>query len=213
MLTFASGSWADSYTKLLAFNQTEYDRVLSLDSDSTLLQIMDELFTLPSTPVAMPRAYWGSADNRQLSSQVLLVEPSSEEFARVNAAIKAAGPNTYDMEIVNDLYNEPCMVLPHRTYDLLTGEYRSKDHTKYLGNPVEDWNPERVLADAKFLHFSDWPVEKPWIKSDPRIVEAEQPECVERLGQNPDCRTRDMWLGFYSDFARRRKEVCGMDLL
>lgn len=32
-------TWAESYTKLLAFNQTEYDRVLSLDSDSTVLQV------------------------------------------------------------------------------------------------------------------------------------------------------------------------------
>lgn len=32
-------TWADSFTKLLAFNQTQYDRVLSLDSDATLLQV------------------------------------------------------------------------------------------------------------------------------------------------------------------------------
>jgi alpha-N-acetylglucosamine transferase len=34
-----SATWAESYTKLLAFNQTQYDRVLSLDSDSTILQV------------------------------------------------------------------------------------------------------------------------------------------------------------------------------
>lgn len=33
------GTWAESYTKLLPFNQTQYDRVLSLDSDSTVLQV------------------------------------------------------------------------------------------------------------------------------------------------------------------------------
>ena len=32
-------TWADSFTKLLAFNQTEYKRVLSLDSDATVLQV------------------------------------------------------------------------------------------------------------------------------------------------------------------------------
>jgi len=53
-----AGTWSDSYTKLLAFNQTQYDRVLSLDSDSTVLKPMDELFLLPDCPVAMPRAYW-----------------------------------------------------------------------------------------------------------------------------------------------------------
>lgn len=32
--------WAKSYTKLLAFNQTEYDRVLNLDSDATISQVI-----------------------------------------------------------------------------------------------------------------------------------------------------------------------------
>lgn len=32
-------TWADSFTKLLAFNQTAYKRVLSLDSDATVLQV------------------------------------------------------------------------------------------------------------------------------------------------------------------------------
>lgn len=31
--------WAESFTKLLAFNQKQYDRVLSLDSDATILQV------------------------------------------------------------------------------------------------------------------------------------------------------------------------------
>ena len=39
ILTMAIATWAESYTKLLAFNQTQYDRVLSLDSDSTVLQV------------------------------------------------------------------------------------------------------------------------------------------------------------------------------
>lgn len=32
-------TWAESFTKLLAFNQTNYKRVLSLDSDATVLQV------------------------------------------------------------------------------------------------------------------------------------------------------------------------------
>jgi alpha-N-acetylglucosamine transferase len=32
-------TWKDSYTKILAFNQTQYRRVISLDSDATLLQV------------------------------------------------------------------------------------------------------------------------------------------------------------------------------
>lgn len=39
ILRVNAAPWSASYTKLLAFNQTEYDRVLSLDSDATLLQV------------------------------------------------------------------------------------------------------------------------------------------------------------------------------
>ena len=35
----AEPTWAESYTKLLAFNQTQYERVLMLDSDATLLKV------------------------------------------------------------------------------------------------------------------------------------------------------------------------------
>jgi alpha-N-acetylglucosamine transferase len=32
-------TWKDSFTKLLAFNQTQYKRLISLDSDATLKQV------------------------------------------------------------------------------------------------------------------------------------------------------------------------------
>jgi hypothetical protein len=121
---------------------------------------MDELFVAPSCPVAMPRAYWLNFDDRVLSSQLVLLEPSDVEFSRVVQGIKTAETNDYDMEIVNNLYKDSAMILPHRPYNLLTGEFRSKNHSDYLGNSEEPWDPEKVLAEAKFLHFSDWPVPK-----------------------------------------------------
>lgn len=36
-------TWQDSYTKLLAFNQTQYKRVISLDSDATVLNVSTNL--------------------------------------------------------------------------------------------------------------------------------------------------------------------------
>lgn len=121
---------------------------------------MDELFLLPSTPVGMPRAYWLDFDKRVLSSQLVLIEPSEFEFNRISASIASAGSSEYDMEIVNTLYKDSAFILPHRPYNLLTGEFRSKKHSDYLGNSEETWDPEEVLKEAKFLHFSDWPVPK-----------------------------------------------------
>ncbi|KAI1697865.1 glucose N-acetyltransferase 1 [Ditylenchus destructor] len=209
-------TWVESWTKLLSFNQTQYDRVLLIDSDSTVLQPMDELFLAPSSPVAMPRAYWLGFDKRMLSAQLVLIEPSKTEFdrlefERVMKAMRVGKSDDYDMDIVNNLYKNSALILPHRPYNLLTGEFRATNHTGYLGNSEEKWDPDVVLKEAKFLHFSDRPVPKPWISASPAMIQKQQPKCETNstTGQE-DCRNRDLWLGFYKDFKRRRQEVCAL---
>ncbi|KAJ5372368.1 hypothetical protein N7517_004374 [Penicillium concentricum] len=207
-------TWAESFTKLLAFNQTQYDRVLSLDSDATMLQHMDELFFMPPFPLAIPRAYWLNPNDRVMSSQLLLIQPSHFEFNRIMTAIATAGRTDYDMEIMNHLYGDSALILPHRPYTMLTGEFRNDDHSKYLGNSNETWNPDKVLKEAKFVHFSDWPVPKPWISPPSYIMDEKKPSCHMNLssGHLDDCRDRDYWLGLYADFTKRRKDVCGDDI-
>ena len=202
-------TWSESYTKLLAFNQTQYERVLHLDADGWILAPMDELFLLPEAPVAMPRAYWLLHDDppkRILSSQVMLVQPSEEEFARVKEKIDSAAEGEYDMEIVNQLYLDSAMVFPHRKYDLLTAEFRSDKHQFYLGSTTEKWDPRLVYGEAKFMHFSDWPVPKPWIPMDEDTRASMQPKC-HKLGEEEDCTERNMWNEFYEDYFTTR-EVC-----
>jgi alpha-N-acetylglucosamine transferase len=218
-------TWAESFTKLLAFNQTQYKRVLSLDSDATVLKVcnaisrpgynnansfqpMDELFLLPSAPVAMPRAYW--LDDI-LSSQLVLVEPSTFEFNRIQEAFNNRGTTEFDMEIVNNLYGRSCFIIPHRKYDLLTGEFKASEHWKYLGNKEEEWDPDKVLEEAKFLHFSDWPYPKPWIQVHQSQTDSNMPQCHETEGGGLDCRDQKAWLGFYEDFRQRRNDVCGSE--
>ncbi|KAL8875535.1 MAG: hypothetical protein Q9198_006122, partial [Flavoplaca austrocitrina] len=121
---------------------------------------MDELFFLPPVPVAIPRAYWLDHKDNPLSSQLLLLQPSSFEFTRVCKALDAAGPKEYDMEIINNLYKNNALILPHRPYTMLTTEYRYKNHKDYLGSEEEPFDPEMVLKEVKFLHFSDWPMPK-----------------------------------------------------
>ncbi|KAJ5335795.1 uncharacterized protein N7506_005731, partial [Penicillium brevicompactum] len=200
-------TWSESFTKLLAFNQTQYDRVLSLDSDVTMLQHMDELFFLPSCPLALPRAYWLDPDHRIMTSYLMLIEPSTVEFDRIVATIESSNPSDYDMEIVNTIYRDHALILPHRPYTLLTGEFRETIHTRYLGNSREVWSPQKALMEAKTVHFSDWPVPKPWVDFPSNAMNEHKPSC--RLnatsGQVDDCRDRDLWLGIYHDFHIRRQ--------
>jgi hypothetical protein len=167
---------------------------------------MDELFFLPTCPVALPRAYWLYPEKKILSSQIMLIQPSEAEFARVMDKVNEAARNDYDMEIINYLYEDNALVLPHRRYDLLTAEFRGDpdDHAKYLGSDSEEWDPVAILNEAKFVHFSDWPVPKPWLRMSDGVKQDKQPKCREINGVE-SCVERDIWNGFYDDFAERRK--------
>ncbi|KAI0197734.1 glucose N-acetyltransferase [Astrocystis sublimbata] len=201
----ADATWAESFTKLLAFNQTQYQRVLNVDSDATILQPMDELFLMPACPVAMPRAYW--LEEKILSSQLMLVQPSSVEFDRLMKQTESSGRDDYDMEIVNQLYKDSAMILPHRPYDLLTGEFRGDNHQNYLGTDREEFDPVAIYNEAKYLHFSDWPVPKPWFPMSDAMRQSKQPNCETKDGQE-DCSARELWNGIYDDFTQRRQTVC-----
>lgn len=231
VVTFADRgdqTWKDSYTKLLAFNQTQYKRVISLDSDAIVQQVgplnsqsqyailtpafqtMDELFLLPSTPIAMPRAYW--LDQPFLSSQLAVIEPSTTEWNRISKHMDSNPEGGFDMDILNTLYGKSALVLPHRRYDLLTAEFRKElnQHEPYLGSK-EKWNGTKVVEEAKYVHFSDWPVRKPWLVDDEGRKE-QMPKCVEgKEGKKSDCTNRDIWVGFYKGYKEKRKEICGRE--
>ena len=201
--------WSQGFTKLLAFNQTRYKRVLSLDSDATLLQPMDELFLLPAeSKVAMPRAYWL---NGTLCTSVMLASPSEVEFGRIQARMGEGQPEEYDMEIINALYGDSCLVIPHKPYLLLTGEMRATSHAAYLGSAEELWDVDNIMKQAKYIHFSDYPIPKPWVGTSEAMKKEYMPSCKApgNKAGGSDCADRNAWLWLYKEFRERRKRVCG----
>jgi hypothetical protein len=174
-----------------------------------VLQNLDELFLLPPSPVAMPRAYWLYPQEKKLASHIVLLQPSATEFARVMDAVRDAAPGDYDMEILNRLYGDSALVLPHRPYALLTREYFREpwNHSHYLGSDREQWDPVAVYSEAKYLHFSDWPMPKPWLPADEELRLQVQPKCYVNDGGVESCAERELWNGWRNEFKERRK-VC-----
>ncbi|KAF2669713.1 nucleotide-diphospho-sugar transferase [Microthyrium microscopicum] len=213
--------WNLSITKLRVFDLIQYDRVLHLDSDITLLQHLDELFTLPRTAIAMPRAYWSDGDPSSwpLTSLIMLVEPNPNELPLMVETLKKwqtqsdyVNHKKYDMDLLNHRFGTSALVLPHRPYAMLTAEFRSHDHTTYLGyrnGPTQDirgkWDPDRAMKEAKLVHFSDWPLPKPWIMWPGAGLTEIQPDCG---GAKGGCKERVLWKELYTNFRRRRKNVC-----
>ena len=206
-------TWDESATKFLTFNQTQYSRILHLDSDITLFKHLDDLFLLPSSPVAMMRAHW-KLPEQHLTSMLILLEPSEVETQRLLSAAqsKARSHNHYDMDILHGLYKDSAMVLPHRHYGLLSGEFRLQQHENYLGNSYDEWDPDRVLREASLVHFSDWPLPKPWLMWPRNLLREEMPKCRVTPGTAAEegCRAREVWLELYNDFRKRRKNICAL---
>jgi alpha-N-acetylglucosamine transferase len=211
-------SWDFSITKLWAFRETQYRRILQIDSDVTIFQNLDELFFLPSAPVAMPRAYWDYHENHKLTSLLVLLEPAYREYKALMEAARplmlgqaltntTAGHEMYDMELLNDRYGNSALILPHRQYGLVTGEFRRKDHRDFLGNDIEQWSPDRILSEAKLVHFSDWPLPKPWVMWPQGQLAKMLPKCdvMPDTPQENGCRDREVWRELYEDFRKRRR--------
>jgi hypothetical protein len=214
--------WNVSFTKIRTFELSQYKRVLHLDSDITLLQHLDELFLLPKTPIAMPRAYWsdGSSSSWPLTSLLMLVEPNPHEVPAMMEVLRQwrtapsfAQSKRYDMDLLNNRFGSSAMVLPHRPYAMLTAEFRKHNHSTYLGipdgpkmDPRGKWDPDQALKEAKLVHFSDWPLPKPWIMWPAEGLAEMQPDCSGSTKET--CREREIWKNLYEDFRQSRKDLC-----
>jgi len=74
--------------------------------------------------------------------------------------------------------------------------------------------------EARYVHFSDWPVAKPWLATSGAVHGGQEPKCRKRavgvdgdgrVVEVEDCSERTVWRNLYQDFRERRKRVCGTE--
>ena len=196
----------------------------------------------------MPRAYWTQQtplldpdyplqnstiipqEKTLLSPHLIVLEPSEREGARLSAALDTVSSSPEDRNldsvILNRLYKETAMVLPHRGYGLRTGELRrtADDHSAYLGLssispgpavvdlPSERWNADRILREASLIQFAgDDPLPAPWLRCPINIYREIRPKCafMDGTASEQQCEAREIWRNVYDDFRKRRKDICG----
>ena len=199
-------TWRHSLTKFHAFALTEWTRVLAFDSDALVLNMMDHYFLAPLAPVALPRAYWLNEKDTNIAQQILgshvmLIEPD-----------EAMHSESFDMEVMNRMFKDSAMTLPHRRLALQTGEFRKTDHSQYFAGEEEtDWNAMAEVSRAFLVHFSDWPLPKPWLRHTKKQWEAALPECPDgqvEMDDRPNCADRVMWTRIYEDYRREKEAQC-----
>ncbi|OAQ68551.1 glucose n-acetyltransferase [Pochonia chlamydosporia 170] len=208
-------TWRESLTKFHSFALTEWTQVLAFDSDSLILNSMDHYFLSPLVPIAVPRAYWLSEKDTDIAKQVLgshvmLLEPNTVRYRKIMDEALRSGD--FDMEVINSMFKDLAMILPYRRLALLTGEFRNKDHSKYLApNQEEQWNAMGEVSRAVLVHFSDWPLPKPWKTQTKEDWDKAMPKCLAddtETDDKPACADQVMWTGFYTDYDLDKEAQC-----
>jgi alpha-N-acetylglucosamine transferase len=139
------------FTKLCAWQLSDYERVVLLDADTLVLQNVDDLFDRPGFAAA-PDFFMPDRFN----SGVMVLEPSQDVFDRMLAALKQHG--SYDggdqgflNEFLGDWYAMPVENRLPVGYNMANFIYqfmRAHPHVKAT-----------LEKNAKIIHFL---VQKPW---------------------------------------------------
>jgi len=165
--------WFSTYSKIFAFGQTEYDKVVYLDADMLILRNIDELFNYPHMSATnsggmLPRKVsW-----THLNSGLMIIEPSKKIFTDMlnrigKIEVLEAGGSVErpqygsDQDFFNKYYpnwpNQKELHLDHK-YNIF--HYHLDEYSKLFGYTIEDGpKPISIIHYASYL--------KPWnIKSD-----------------------------------------------
>ncbi|RAH84492.1 hypothetical protein BO86DRAFT_454487 [Aspergillus japonicus CBS 114.51] len=194
------------------------------------------VFLLWRLPISSSRAFCRSDSPLPVQS---LRHIDWSRFAYVQYATNTAYlcNSVMMFERLHQLQSQPDRVLMYPSHldperDSIEGGLLRKMQAQYRVRLVSIDVQSRSSSDVtwaesytKFLAFnqtqyarvlsldSDGTILQPWLKTPDTVLDQEQPACTNdtRTGR-PDCRARELWLGFYRDFAKRRQRLCGLDV-
>ncbi|CAH2355458.1 hypothetical protein CLIB1423_26S01244 [[Candida] railenensis] len=172
----ADVTWVDGFTKFYVFGLEEYNKVIYLDSDATILGNMDELFFIPDeVDIAMPLAYdetahrmkqklatYDSAEESEKEipkcSRKTEEERSEFEYKILNDALldeskyKDEGGKVTDKKDMNSEMTYHSLVyqrLPYVTNEVLFDTYYFSDHFMVIKPNEETFKELLVLCETK----------------------------------------------------------------
>lgn len=185
------GSFQNKYNRKVTIpTQKQYGlRMQKLVNDIKDLDFADAFTKLPALIYERHKH-----DNRDdfFANHVMVLTPSREVFTELLRYIhnpfhwrlfkrsRLRKQTDYDMEILNKYLDDELKsksgikvgILPHRTYGVLTGEFKEKWHRRFVAEPEflpfidkhsnKDWNSREASKHIKLVHFSDSPIPKPW---------------------------------------------------
>ena len=77
-------NWSNTFSKLVIFGQTQYEKIVFLDSDMLILKNVDDLFNKDSlSAVVAGKSYPGNSDWKDLNSGTMVIVPKTGEDKRL----------------------------------------------------------------------------------------------------------------------------------
>lgn len=96
--------WPNTLFKLRVFEQTQFDKIVFIDSDIMVLESLDDLFELSDMSAAIAgKSYPGNGDWRELNSGVLVIVPrggSADRIAALAPAVAAEKQDFGDQDVL-----------------------------------------------------------------------------------------------------------------
>jgi alpha-N-acetylglucosamine transferase len=113
--------WLSSFTKLLVFNETEYERIIYMDSDALLLRDnFDELFFIPPCKMAVSTAYWHTTKKfKEMGNEKILHDypPTKYGFRPITAKKRAKNLLEFIQDKITTYLNPETGLLPVVNHD------------------------------------------------------------------------------------------------
>ncbi|KAK9374290.1 nucleotide-diphospho-sugar transferase [Lipomyces chichibuensis] len=171
----------ESFTKILAWNQTQYKRIVYLDADTLPLTNIDVLFNSDGSTAACPDAGWPDVFN----SGVIVLTPSHSDFLGLYAlADSGESFDGGDQGLLNAYFGSTWTRLPFL--------YNVTPTTGYQYAPAF----HKFSRDVKVVHFIGTP--KPWQQGKPSAPESiAVPEWYGATGSDVNNRLLRQWWEVY----------------
>lgn len=121
---------------------------------------------------------------------------------------------------VRKLFKPEVLVLPFAKYGLLTGSLKNPKHYSMISNDVLGYKNlnengdeiTRNLNDAvtysKYMHFSDYPIGKPWVYQSIKDIECNV-EKEKSRGLELEPQACNVWNSVYESYMQTR-EICSV---
>ncbi|KAJ3162658.1 hypothetical protein HDU86_003631 [Geranomyces michiganensis] len=193
----ADPTWKDSLTRLWVFKLVEFDRIIVLDVDGTVVKPLDHLFDLPPAPLWAARAYW--LPQPFFQSTLYVIQPSKQLYdaqIATHERIQREEPDRsmFDMDITNEAFSDSVALLPG-SLALLNGVFKASagaTEPVYGTGTVAD-----MAAVVAYVHFTEAPgggYGKPWSLPGRHIA------------TNPD--SHPLFSKLFTDYWAREDELC-----